>query len=214
MPPTGYVDVSVLDRLGVADMSFSSGDFKSDDKARHYSSVDLAALGEDPRVVKLAACLSLSSSMTYGQFRGTIYAAVRQYSWVSPPSAIALSEKCGGHLVTIGSKAENDFAYSLIANDDRFFNYSNGGGDSFKHGPLIGFVQTPGAREPRGGWHWVNNEKITFTRWSRYNPDNFNKNQNYAAFFTLRKGNANLRNVRADQWDDTSGGIGFIMELD
>ena len=118
----------------------------------------------------------------------------------------------GGHLVTIGSSAENQFVYQLFSTDSRFF-YHDTEGTIF--GPMIGLFQAAQSSEPSGGWSWETGEPLNFLGWSPGNPDNFNGRQNYARFFR----NSNFRNsdIPIKYWDDTNYGLdanGFIIEIE
>lgn len=70
----------------------------------------------------------------------------------------------GGHLVTITSKAENDFVFQLV-NKHIYWDRVPGWTTSTL-GPWIGGVQAKGGREPDGGWQWVTGEPFDFASWS------------------------------------------------
>ncbi|MXN67110.1 hypothetical protein GR183_19550 [Stappia sp. GBMRC 2046] len=209
---TGFLSLSFLRRLGASPSPDGGEDFVSSQKAKIISSNDLEALGEDKKIVDAIRCLGLNY-VIYGRYQNKLYIAVIR--GMNGGYIKMLAEKCGGYLVAINSRAESRFVYDLVANEDRFFTYQYFDGQSFKHGPMIGLVQDPKAKEPRGGWRWANGDKITYSNWSPGNPDDFRSRQDYSSFFLVVRGKKDLRKARADRWDDTSGtGSGFIMELD
>jgi len=80
------------------------------------------------------------------------------------------SNNAGGHLVTIGSSAENDFVYSLVATNDAVWQVSQG-----KHlGPWLGGYQRLDAIGPADGWEWVTGEPFSYTSWEPGQPNDAN----------------------------------------
>ncbi len=57
----------------------------------------------------------------------------------------------GGHLVAIGSAAENDWILTTFGISDM--------------GLAIGLAQQPGSLEPDQGWGWANGEPVAYTNW-------------------------------------------------
>lgn len=128
LPPGTHIDVALLRRLPdpTAVKDLSSGD------ARKYSLSDLPP-NADPRLRNAIKVLN-RYALKFGYHDGHLYIAV--LSWgLDWNSAKRLAERAGGHLVTISSRAENNFAYRLFADDDRFVRVGN---DGQKKGPWIG----------------------------------------------------------------------------
>lgn len=61
-----------------------------------------------------------------------------------------------GHLATITSQAEQDFATPLL---------------TIEHATWIGGYQTPGSLPPDSGWNWVTGEAWGFTNWGVTEPN-------------------------------------------
>jgi hypothetical protein len=96
----------------------------------------------------------------------------------------------GGHLATLLSLAENNFAFGL----------PNG-----NLSPWLGGFQPPGSIEPAGGWQWVNGEgPFDFTNWGSGEPNNF--------------GGEDSLHFRGDGlWNDASGttSLGaYVLEIE
>lgn len=79
--------------------------------------------------------------------------------------AKAYCESLGGHLVTITSGAEQEFVESLIANGKKK-NYWLGGTDAANEGT----------------WEWITGEKLDYTNWREYMPDNW-QNEDYLMMY-------------------------------
>ena len=181
------------------------------EKARYY---DIKELPDqiDPRLRKAIESLG-KVEIKFGYFEGRIYIVVNQHgspsSWQQASSA---ARQAGGHLVTISSRAENEFVYKFFSTDPRF-TYDDKDGAGF--GPMIGLYQAPGSREPSGGWAWETGEPLDFIGWSSGNPDNFGGKQNYGRFF--RKPGSNVSGEPIKYWDDTNSELwtlGYIMEIE
>lgn len=179
------------------------------DRARRYKVSELPERS-DPRLV--AAIRSLERyEVKFGYFNGHLYLAVLTWgrTWTDAKS---MAEKAGGHLVSITSRAENDFVFNLFKNDERFL-VSVPDGQRF--GPFIGLHQPDRSREPRGGWEWVTGEPVGFEFWSRGQPNNYDGRAHYGIFHTY--GSMQPSNdQRAIRWDDhsVSGSPAFIMEVE
>jgi hypothetical protein len=97
---------------------------------------------------------------------GHCYEAVLSpgFTWYD---AQAACEARGGHLVTITSKAENDFVFSLVSGNNAFWLL-----DSFGNGlgPWLGGYQDANATAPDSGWHWVTGERWSYTNWAEGQP--------------------------------------------
>jgi uncharacterized caspase-like protein len=210
MEATGFISKDLLASLGVPYKAPAVPPMGAD--ARRVS---LAELGEDadPRLRKVVETLA-GKEIRVGEQNGNLYVAVLAWS-VSWDAAKALAERAGGHLVTITSRAENDFVLKLFESDDRFTNPHDQ--NRFLDGPWIGLYQDPAGREPAGGWRWVTDEKVTFTGWRvkpGNAPDNFNGNEHAGRFWgVVVPGRPNRANV----WDDGAAenqSRGFIMEVE
>lgn len=71
-------------------------------------------------------------------------------------------EDMGGHLVTIASKAEDDFVKKLV------------------EGKTLWIGCTDEKKE--GDWRWIDGTKITYKGWGAGQPDNFGSGQDYGVF--------------------------------
>jgi len=99
----------------------------------------------------------------------------------------------GGHLVTITSREENAFVFSLVSADSSFW-YLDGYGNGL--GPWLGGYQLAGSQEPDTGWRWVTGEPFVYTNWETGQPgDMGGTDQNLLRFFK----NGGLI---GDRWDD------------
>jgi len=87
---------------------------------------------------------------------------------VTWPKAVAGAKRAGGHLVTLGSAAENRFVFAHIDFDAIW--RPNGQGVSA--GPWIGLLQKPGSVEPTGGFGWITGDPLTYANWSPGEPNN------------------------------------------
>ena len=111
-------------------------------------------------------------------------------TWIA---AEAEARELGGHLVTLGSQAENDFVHALLGNNSS--------------GVWIGAKQADGSVEPAGGWGWVTQEPFIFTAWDTGQPNNAAGTEDAASFGT---GNGNT-------WNDTESyenGAGYVLEIE
>ena len=101
-------------------------------------------------------------------------------------SAKAKCEEMGGHLLTINSKDENDFIYSMIKNDDVFDCWHIGGQKN----------------QSTNSWEWITKEKFSYTNWDTSEPDN--------TYLRMAiKKNGKMRSFSAN-----TSGAGFILEID
>ena len=93
-------------------------------------------------------------------------------------------EQAGGYLVTINSKAEQDFIRIQIMNHR---------GEAF----WIGLEDT----EKEGDWRWVTGEPLLFTNWGPNQPDNAGDGQDHACIHTIPR-DWNHSAAIIGQWDD------------
>ena len=121
----------------------------------------------------------------------------------------ALVASPDGTVVTIGSARENRFVHDMFIGDGRFTKKDANGG---MHGPRIGLYQIDRSREPRGGWTWTTGEPLTYTNWSKGNPDNFSKRQHWATCYRPKSAG---RGTSMLWWDDTSDyATSYIIEIE
>ncbi|MBI5383119.1 MAG: hypothetical protein HZA90_00375 [Verrucomicrobia bacterium] len=117
---------------------------------------------------------------------GHFYQAFLVPTGITWQAASDAATSLGGYLATATNATENDFIYSLVSGDNSFwFVNINGNGV----GPWLGGLQSDGALEPAGGWHWITGEPFTFTIWGTGQPDNGLGGQNrlhFASFPALK----------------------------
>ena len=116
----------------------------------------------------------------------------------------------GGYLATVTNAAENDFVYSLVSGNDSFWFLNQFGGGP---GPWLGGLQSEGAAEPDGGWHWVTGEPFDYTPWAVGQPDNALGDQNRLHFSGFGK----LKDKTWNDYPDVPNATyasprGFIVE--
>lgn len=147
-------------------------------------------------------------------------------NWVQAKS---LAEQAGGYLVTLHSKAENDFVFSLIADEKYWFKWG------FTHnfvmnGPFLGGFQPVGSAEPKGGWRWVTDEPWSYENWAwdgmpgdrdpRNNtqPNDSTGNQNVLAFGEVNEPVSTWgdfpQKFSSFQSEHDGKALGFIIEYD
>jgi len=102
---------------------------------------------------------------------GHFYEAVAEPDGITWADANEAAVLAGGHLVTITSREENDFVYSLI-DDDIYWHTIPAG---HQRGPWLGGYQPQGLPEPAGGWQWLTGEAFTYTNWALGQPDDWQK---------------------------------------
>ncbi len=173
------------------------------DTARAYEQEEMPEAMEErlQRALKILG----RSEVVFGYFEGHLYLVAHRRMNFSQANGFA--EKMGGHLATIGNARENRFIYDLVKNDKRFFSTDSVGNI---HGPAFGLYQLPGSKEPSGGWVWSTGEPLSYTHWSKGNPDNFRGRQGYGHFF------ANPKHSREPHfWDDGSDySRSFVIEIE
>lgn len=213
---TGYIDEGIAKQLGVAVQAYGNGLYSSP-LARTYNPKDFEGLETDPRVLKAVTCYPYYER-SYGSFNGHLYVLMRG-GLINRKSAAAISERCGGHLATITSEAENNFIASLLNKDPRLFlmGYDPRGPVSYKMGAWIGLIQDPSGKEPRGGWKWENGEPMTYSKWYRDMPNEDKPGDDYAMYYAHRQGKTDTKTQYVDSWDDmgnSDGTYSFVLELE
>lgn len=133
---------------------------------------------------------------------GHLYEVRHDPAGVAWPQALLRSQAlgCGWYLVTITSRAENDFVFGLAADHPEVFDAAGGSG------PWLGAFQKNALDEPAGNWRWVTEEPFAYTNWNPGEPSNGGDE----AFV-----NSYLRGT----WNDSAGRYastvkGFIVEFD
>jgi hypothetical protein len=138
-------------------------------------------------------------------------------NWVYARRTAALR---GGHLATFSGQAESDWVFErLVDRPDAW------GG---RWGPWIGLYQDrrlSSYSEPGGGWRWVTDEPLTFTRWQVGEPNNVgNSGEDHACLMAI----GSCQQVRSPQWNDgpeygdstetcapgTNGVVSFLVEYE
>lgn len=210
---TGYVTPNLLKSINIKINRRSIDKFRSSAGASLANYEDLENIGEDPRILEILKCFE-GKLLIYGRFEKSIYVAVMEIIYRNKFDNLDSAKGCNGHLVAIGSKAENDFVYNMFADDQRFFKVEKGKNGTSKKGPLIGLYQKPGKNEPKGGWSWTNSEPFKYRNWAAYQPDDWGGNQNFARFWGEAKKSVNPHQIRANKWDDSGvSSISYVMEF-
>ncbi len=213
---TGYFDEATGKQLGIQVQTYNNGLYSSP-LARWYDPKDFAGLETDPRVLKAVACSPVYEKV-YGSFQGHLYLVMRA-SIITRNSASAMAERCGGYLASVTSEAENSFIASLLNADQRLFlsGYDITSNTSYKIGAWIGLSQDPSSKEPRGGWKWGNGEPMSYAKWYKNRPNNGKAANNYALYFSERRGKSGLTTQYVDAWDDmgeSDRGYAFVVEIE
>jgi hypothetical protein len=177
---TGFVSGAMLTKLGIAVVGEETT-VVSADEARRFDVSDLDGLETDQRLLAALRCLG-NKQVQYGFFEGHAYIAVLSWGqkWVD---SRAEAVRCGGDLVSLNSKAENDFVFELFARDDRFFRRNVFSPTEISiGGPLIGMNQDPAGREPSGGWSWSDGTEVAFENWD--DQSNSRDNEDIASYWS------------------------------
>ena len=87
------------------------------------------------------------------------------------------AETVGGHLATVTSEEENDFIFSLLADE---YWYGGCSGPYLCFGPWIGGLQAG------DDWRWVTGEEFAFTAWEDGEPNDLGGDEDFIRYFTLR----------------------------
>ena len=116
----------------------------------------------------------------------TIYEVVVAPEGITWVDAKASAIARGGYLATLTSAKENQFVWSLIANQPRFWTTQLRQGKTDGIGPWIGLVQVRHhAQEPRGGWQWLSGEPLDYTNWAAGKPNNLEEIEDYGHIFRV-----------------------------
>ncbi|QJF50497.1 caspase family protein [Roseobacter ponti] len=185
--------------------------FISGREAEKHDADTLSRLHDDPRLTRVARALR-GQAFVYGYFEDRLYVAVQ--SWGATPWAAAVSKAraLGGHLATMTSRAENQFVYSMVQHDDRFWRITqNPALDVF--GPAFGLAQSPDAREPAGGFAWVTGEALAYTNWGAGEPNNYADNEDIVTFTYRSRTPLNSVKTSARWGDYPDADRGYIMEF-
>ncbi len=100
--------------------------------------------------------------MYLGEFEGSAYYK-KTSGDVEYWDALNHANALGGHIVTIGSQAENDFVASVIGSGGIWLGLSDAGSE--------------------GNFYWTNGEPVTYTNWANWEPNNYN-NEDYVEMFS------------------------------
>jgi hypothetical protein len=134
------------------------------------------------------------------------YKAVLTQEGITWEEAKVAAQAMGGHLATVRNAAENEYIYSLVSNDDRYW-FVDGYGSSL--GPWLGGYQPDGSPEPGGGWKWITGEPFSYTNWGSGQPDNF-AGEDRLQFYGARK-------TKSSKWNDIARNFkarGYIVEFE
>jgi hypothetical protein len=147
-------------------------------------------------VLCVSAFNAIPASAQYVQWEvanggnGHFYGAFPAIGGLNWELAKQLAEAEGGYLATIGSAAENAFAFSLVDSPE-FWTSFNGSG------PALGGFQADFSPEPDQGWGWITGEPWGYTNWGVDSPDDgFGFGENRLQFFSGVPG------LRTPTWND------------
>ena len=145
-----------------------------------------------------------------GHFYEVVYVGSSGISWTDANSEAIVA---GGYLVTITSKEENDFVYSLISsNNDLWAPWNDNG-----LGPWLGGFQNKEAYDVDEGWTWITGEVWSYTNWSPTTPDDYHGvNEDKLHFFSSHSlMNDSAWNDNPDKVEDSGTPIrAYIVEFD
>jgi hypothetical protein len=96
---------------------------------------------------------------------GHWYRLLRTADHVTWSTAKVLAESAGGHLSTLTTAEESQFAFHLVT----FLNQPG----PWLPGPWLGGYQLLSGQEPSGGWRWVTGETWSYANWCAGCPNDF-----------------------------------------
>jgi hypothetical protein len=174
--------------------------------------IEVGGDGGSGRILLRARALSMRKTAGAGyqswQGNGHYYAARLAPGGINWHNAQKSCLAEGGYLATIGSADENQFVFSLVSGDPRYW-FIDGAGNG--EGPLLGGFQANASTEPSSGWQWaVTSEPFVYSTWSPGQPDNAGGSESRLVFF--RQGG-----LIGDGWNDISEFSllnGYVCELD
>lgn len=102
-----------------------------------------------------------------GYFKGHYY-YVQELDDMTWEEAEEYFESLGGHLMTISSKEENDYAIRYMMEEGYTSAY-------------FGFTDA----KTEGEWEWITGEQSNYTNWAEGEPNSENPTENYAMFYNL-----------------------------
>lgn len=211
---TGYFNETTAKALGLNLLKAEDGLYSSP-VARRFLPKDFVGLETDARVLKAVDCDPWQEKV-YGSFEGHMYVVIHA-QWTTWNSADMAAKRCGGHLATISSKEENDFVVSLFSKDERFFFSNFNDGYSHKHGPWLGLIQDKNGPEPKAGWRWITGDRLSFTKWEEFTPNEDKPGDDYGMYFTDAEGRHDMKDVRVDTWTDmasSDAAHSFVIEFE
>lgn len=159
LPVTGFLDETELSKL--IGKRGESRDFKS----RLAVSYSETPKGADPRLARAISALA-GYPIVFSVIDKHLFIAVPTMPRrsVTFDNANKLAKSAGGTLAMIESASQNKALFELIADDPRFWAYSDNGPCE---GPWIGLLQAPGSRTSKVGWQTVERETLKYTNWYR-----------------------------------------------
>ena len=134
------------------------------------------AATEPPVVATTAPALPIPPEAE--EFNGHYYCVYHVTQALSWAEAKEYCESVGGYLATLTSKAESDFAYSLLR----------------EKGRKAGSFGLSNVRD-QDQWEWVTGEAFSYSNWAEGEPNNTNGFQHYGAF---------NKDFAGDQWHDAA----------
>ena len=216
LPDTGFVSITLLNKMVIPLNNLVSSQ-NSNLNARKYDVDDLKGLETDKRLLTALECLK-GYPVIYAFQSGHLYLAVLAQRTFERAQKFA--QRCGGHLITITSAAENRVLKKLLSEDERFFLFGYTPKVTWASGPWIGLKQDPGGREPYGGWRWVTGERVTYRNWRKGEPNEYRENSDYGHLNITIKGKhdfSKLMKRDVTTWADEQtfhSALGFIMEIE
>lgn len=103
-----------------------------------------------------------------------------------------------GHLATMNTSEENAWVWASFANLHTFF---------------LGGLQTDGATEPAGGWHWITGEPWAYTNWAAGEPNNAGSGPSGVENCLQFTGASNPPGMWNDS-DVAPGALGYVVEFE